>query len=357
MSHAPCALIMAGGTGGHIFPALALADALHAKGWQVHWLGTPDGMEANLVAQAGYAMQPVHMGGVRGKGPWTLAWLPLRLLRAFAQSWRALGRVRPAVVVGFGGYVTFPGAMMAVLRGKPLLLHEQNAVAGLVNRLLRPIADGVYSAFPGVLPQAQWIGNPLRAGFIGQTQPAQRLAGRSGPLRVLVLGGSRGAKALNHTLPQALAAMDAAARPQVQHQTGRGSEAEVRALYAAAGVTAQVEAFIDDTAAAMQHADVVIARAGASTVTELAALGVAALLVPFPHAVDDHQTANARFLSEQDAAWLQPQAALTPQWLAQWLAGLQRADILRVAERAHALAQTQAVPHLAQACAEQAGVA
>ena len=357
MSHAPCALIMAGGTGGHIFPGLALAEALRAQGWQVHWLGAPDGMEATLVAEAGYPLQWVNMGGVRGKGVLTLAWLPLRLLRAFAQCWRALGRVRPQVVVGFGGYVTFPGALMAVLRGKPLLLHEQNAVPGLVNRLLRPIADGVYTAFPQALAGAQCVGNPLRPSFVGQPTPAQRFAGRTGPLRVLVLGGSRGAKALNTTVPQALATVAPEARPQVRHQTGRGSDAEVRQAYESVGVSAQVEAFIDDTAAAMQHADVVIARAGASTVTELAALGVAALLVPFPHAVDDHQTANARFLSQHQAAWLQPQAELTAAWLAQWLAGLRRSDLLATAQRAHGLAQTQAVARLVQACAQQAGMA
>ncbi|TSE36945.1 UDP-N-acetylglucosamine--N-acetylmuramyl-(pentapeptide) pyrophosphoryl-undecaprenol N-acetylglucosamine transferase [Tepidimonas fonticaldi] len=346
----PCALVMAGGTGGHIFPGLAVAEALRAEGWRVHWLGAPGGMEARLVPPRGFAFEAVAFGGVRGKGPLTLALLPLRLLRAFWQAWRVVRRVRPDVVVGLGGYITFPGGLMGVLAGRPLVLHEQNSVAGLANRVLAQVADRVFCAFPKVLPQGEWIGNPLRAAFVQQPAPAQRFAGRHGPLRLLVVGGSLGAQALNETVPQALARLPAGQRPQVRHQSGERHLEALRAAYAQAGVEAECVAFIDDTAAAFAEADVIIARAGASTVTEIAAVGAAALFVPFPHAVDDHQTTNARFLVDQGAAWLRPQAELTPEWLADWLRSLTRADLCQRAERAHAQRKTEAVDAMVRAC-------
>ncbi len=346
----PCALVMAGGTGGHIFPGLALAEALRAEGWRVHWLGAPGGMEARWVPPRGFAFEPVAFGGVRGKGLLTLALLPLRLLRAFWQAWRVVRRVRPDVVVGLGGYITFPGGLMAVLAGRPLVLHEQNSVAGLANRVLAQVADRVFCAFPKVLPRGEWIGNPLRPDFLRQPAPAQRFAARQGPLRLLVVGGSLGAQALNETVPQALARLPSGQRPLVRHQSGERHLQALRAAYAQAGVEAECVAFIDDTATAFAEADVIIARAGASTVTEIAAVGAAALFVPFPHAVDDHQTTNARFLVDQGAAWLRPQAELTPEWLADWLRSLTRTDLCQRAERAHAQRKTEAVDAMVRAC-------
>jgi len=349
------ALVMAGGTGGHIFPGLAVAQALRESGWQVHWLGgsgslAQPSMESRLVPPQGFAFEAIDFSGVRGKGLLTLALLPLRLLRAFWQALQVVRRVRPDVVVGLGGFISFPGGMMGVLWGKPLVLHEQNAVAGLANRVLSGVADRVYSAFPQVLAKAVWVGNPLRAAFLGVAEPAQRFAGRSGPLRVLVLGGSLGARALNDIVPRALALLPPGQRPIVTHQSGSRQIDELRANYAEAGVQAALTPFIDDTAQAFAEADLVVCRAGASTVTEIAAVGAAAVLVPFPSAVDDHQTHNARFLVDQGAGWLVPQPELTPQRLADMLVTLDRAELLRRAECARALAKTEATATLVVAC-------
>ncbi|MFM6996760.1 MAG: undecaprenyldiphospho-muramoylpentapeptide beta-N-acetylglucosaminyltransferase [Limnohabitans sp.] len=350
MNASPCALIMAGGTGGHIFPGLAVAQALREAGWRVHWLGVPGSMEAQIVPPQGFAFEPVQFGGVRGKGPLTLALLPLKLLRAFWQSLQVVRRVQPDVVIGLGGYITFPGGMMASLWGRPLILHEQNSVAGLANRVLAHVADRVYSAFPQALPGALCVGNPLRAAFLQQGSPAERFAGREGRLRVLVVGGSLGAQALNQTVPQALALLAPDQRPLVTHQSGARQIDALRQAYAEAGVEAELTPFIEDTASAYAQADLVICRAGASTVTELAAVGAAAILVPFPHAVDDHQTVNARYLSEQGAGWLLPQTDLTAAGLAQRLLTLDRATLQATAERAHALRQTEATTQIVAAC-------
>jgi UDP-N-acetylglucosamine--N-acetylmuramyl-(pentapeptide) pyrophosphoryl-undecaprenol N-acetylglucosamine transferase len=348
------ALVMAGGTGGHIFPGLAVAEALREAGWRVHWLGAPDSMESQLVPPRGFAFEPVAFGGVRGKGIQTLALLPLRLLRAFWQSLQVVRRVKPDVVLGLGGYITFPGGMMASLWSKPLVLHEQNSVAGLANKVLAQLADRVFTAFPGVFKTGQWVGNPLRRAFTEQAAPAERFAGRSGPLRVLVVGGSLGAKALNDIVPQALALMPEATRPQVIHQSGAKQIDALRANYAAAGVQAELTPFIDDTATAFAQADLVICRAGASTVTELAAVGVAALYVPFPFAVDDHQTTNAQFLVAQGGGWLVPQAELTAQNLAERLTALSRDTLQDVAQKAHAQKKTNATREVVMACEELA---
>jgi UDP-N-acetylglucosamine--N-acetylmuramyl-(pentapeptide) pyrophosphoryl-undecaprenol N-acetylglucosamine transferase len=345
---------MAGGTGGHIFPGLAVAEALRDAGWRVHWLGAPDSMESQLVPPRGFAFEPVAFGGVRGKGIQTLALLPLRLLRAFWQSLQVVRRVKPDVVLGLGGYITFPGGMMASLWSKPLVLHEQNSVAGLANKVLAQLADRVFTAFPGVFKTGQWVGNPLRRAFTEQATPAERFAGRSGPLRVLVVGGSLGAKALNDIVPQALALMPEATRPQVIHQSGAKQIEALRANYANAGVQAELTPFIDDTASAFAQADLVICRAGASTVTELAAVGVAALYVPFPFAVDDHQTTNAQFLVAQGGGWLVPQAELTAQNLAERLTALSRDTLQDVAQKAHAQKKTNATREVVMACEELA---
>ena len=356
MSRRPCALIMAGGTGGHIFPGLAVAEALREKGWRVHWLGSPGSMESRLVPPRGIPLELIDFGGVRGKGLVTLALLPLRLLKAFAQAFGMVGRVKPDVLVGLGGYITFPGGMMGVLRGRPLVLHEQNSVAGMANKVLSGIADRVFTAFPNVFGKAEWVGNPLRAEFLRQAAPAERFAGRSGPLRLLVVGGSLGAKALNDTVPQALALLPENERPAVIHQSGEKQIEALRANYAAAGVEAQLTPFIEDTATAFAEADLILCRAGASTVTEIAAVGAAALFVPFPHAVDDHQTTNAKFLVEAGGAWLVPQTELTPQSLAERLRTLNRAQLMEMAGKAKQMEKTQAVAAVVAACEQLAKV-
>ena len=347
-----CALVMAGGTGGHIFPGLAVAQALRERGWRVHWLGNAAGMEAGLVPPRGFAFETIEFSGVRGKGPLTLALLPLRLLKAFWQSLRVVRRVRPDVVIGLGGYITFPGGLMGVLLGKPLVLHEQNSVAGMANKVLAGVADRVLTAFPDVMARATWVGNPLREAFLQQPAPAVRFAGRSGPLHLLVVGGSLGAKALNKVVPQALARMPEGQRPRVTHQSGARQIEALRQNYAQAGVQAELTPFIDDTAQAFAQADLVLCRAGASTVTEIAAVGAAAVFVPFPQAVDDHQTANARFLVDQGAAHLMPQATLTPERLAEFLQHIQRPALLAMAEKARTLARTDATQQVVAACEE-----
>ena len=347
------ALVMAGGTGGHIFPGLAVAELLQHQGWRVHWLGAPaPSMESQLVPAKGFAFEAVQFGGVRGKGLLPLALLPMRLLKAFWQSLQVIRRVRPDVLVGLGGYITFPGGMMGVLCGKPLVLHEQNSVAGMANKVLAPVADRVLSTFPKVLPRSAWVGNPMRLGFMNQAAPTERFAHRQGPLQVVVVGGSLGAQALNAVVPQALALIPESQRPKVIHQGGAKHLESLQASYAAAGVQAELVPFIEDTAQAFAQADLVICRAGASTVSELAAVGAPALLVPFPHAVDDHQTTNAQFLSSQQAAWLMPQQKLTPEALADFLMNTDRSALLQTALKAHGLRQTAAAQQVVQACEE-----
>ena len=354
---AKCALVMAGGTGGHIFPGLAVAEALRARGWRVHWLGAPASMEQQLVPPRGYPFEAIDFGGVRGKGLPTLLLLPLRLLRAFGQSIGVIRRVKPDVLLGLGGYISFPGGLMGVALGKPLVLHEQNSVPGLVNKVLAGVADRVFTAFPGVLPKARrvrCIGNPLREAFTGYPDPAARFAGRGGPLRLLVVGGSLGAQALNDVVPQALALIPAAQRPIVTHQSGAKQIDALRANYQAAGVQAELVPFIDDMARAYAEADLVICRAGATTVTEIAAIGAAALFVPFPHAVDDHQSANARFLVDQGAGWLIQQRDLTAQELANMLQNTERSALADVAQKAKSLQKTSATDEIVAACEELA---
>jgi UDP-N-acetylglucosamine--N-acetylmuramyl-(pentapeptide) pyrophosphoryl-undecaprenol N-acetylglucosamine transferase len=357
--HSSCALIMAGGTGGHIFPGLAVAEALRERGWRVHWFGGrgrpgQPSMESQLVPTRGIPFESIAFGGLRGKGPVTLALLPLRLLQAFWQSIQVVRRVRPDVVVGLGGYISFPGGMMSVLLGKPLVLHEQNSVAGLANRVLAEVADRVFTAFPNVLKKAQWVGNPLRRAFVSQPAPAERFAGRSGPLKLLVVGGSLGAKALNELVPQALALIPELQRPQVLHQSGAAQIEALRENYRAAGIEAELTPFIDDTASAFAQADVIVCRAGASTVTEIAAVGAAAVFVPFPFAVDDHQTTNARFLVDAGGGWLMLQKDLQAADLARLLQSLDRAELLRRAQAAKQLEKTEATEHLVRACEELA---
>ena len=359
MSRQRCALIMAGGTGGHIFPGLAVAEALRERGWRVHWLGGRGSagrpsMESQLVPPRGFAFESIDFSGVRGKGPVTLAFLPLRLLKAFWQSVQVIRRVKPDVVVGLGGYIAFPAGMMSVLLGKPLILHEQNSVAGLVNKLLARVADRVFTAFPRVLKNAEWVGNPLRSAFTRQLDPTVRFAERRGPLKLLVVGGSLGATALNELVPKALALIPLAGRPQVTHQSGARQIDALRANYQAAGVQAELTPFIEDTAQAFADADFIICRAGASTVTEIAAVGAAALFVPFPSAVDDHQTTNANFLVAQGGGWLLQQRDLTPEKLSIMLQKTERLTLVQRALQAKNMQKTDATAHLVAACEELA---
>jgi len=354
MSSQRCALVMAGGTGGHIFPGLAVAEALRDKGWRVHWLGAPASMESRLVPARGFVLETIAFGGVRGKGRLTLLLLPMRLLRAFWQALQVVRRVKPDVLVGLGGYITFPGGMMGVLAGKPLVLHEQNSVAGMANKVLSQVADRVFTAFPKVFAKGECVGNPLRTEFLKQPEPQVRFAGRTGPLQLLVVGGSLGARALNTAVPKALALIPLAQRPTVIHQSGEKQIDELRANYAAAGVQAELTPFIADTAAAFAQADLVLCRAGASTVTELAAVGAAAVFVPFPSAVDDHQTFNARFLVDQGAGWLMPQSEMTPERLAAFITTTDRDALLQRALASKAMQQLRATEAVVAACEELA---
>ncbi|RQO83159.1 undecaprenyldiphospho-muramoylpentapeptide beta-N-acetylglucosaminyltransferase [Acidovorax sp. FJL06] len=355
MSAQKTALIMAGGTGGHIFPGLAVAEELRARGWRVHWLGAPGSMESRIVPQHGFALELIDFSGVRGKGLATLALLPLRLLRAFWQALAVVRRVKPDVVVGLGGYITFPGGMMGVLAGKPLVLHEQNSVAGMANKVLAGVADRVFTAFPDVFKKGQWVGNPLRTAFTQQAGPTERFAGRTGPLRLLVVGGSLGARALNEIVPQAVALMPAEQRPTVVHQSGATQIDALRANYAAAGVEAECTPFIDDTASAFAAADIIVCRAGASTVTEIAAVGAASIFVPFPSAVDDHQTTNAQFLVNAGGGWLVQQRDLTPEGLSQMLLNLERSTLMDSAQKAKNMQKINATREVVTACEELAG--
>ena len=350
-------LIMAGGTGGHIYPALAVAEALSAKGWHIVWLGTESGMESRLVPQKGYPMETIRFSGVRGKGLKRWVMMPAQLLIAFAQSIAVLMRVRPDVVLGMGGFAAFPGGLMAVLLAKPLVIHEQNSVAGLTNRLLARLADRVLTGFPnpfGGKIKHTLVGNPVRADIAALVPPEQRFVGRTGRLRLLVVGGSLGAMALNETLPLALALLPENERPEVLHQSGAKQLESLRANYEKAGVKADTRAYIDDMAQMYAWCDLVVCRAGALTLSEIAAAGVASVLVPYPHAVDDHQTHNARFLSENSAAVLLPQSELNAEKLADLLKNLSREILLTMAQTARKSAKPDATQDVARACGELA---
>ncbi|RPI48040.1 MAG: undecaprenyldiphospho-muramoylpentapeptide beta-N-acetylglucosaminyltransferase [Betaproteobacteria bacterium] len=348
---------MAGGTGGHIFPGLAVAEVLAGRGWRVVWMGLRTGMEAEIVPRNGYEMVWVNFQGVRGKGIEALIAAPLRLLRAMWQAAAAIRRVKPDVVLGMGGYVALPGGLMASLLNRPLVIHEQNAVAGTTTRLLAAVADRVLTSFESAFKPRQralLTGNPIRSVFTDKTGPAERFARREGRLRLTVLGGSLGAKALNEIVPQALALLPEAARPEVTHQTGRQHVGAVRAAYAQVGVQARCESFIEDMAAQLEASDLVVCRAGATTLAELAALGVASILVPFPHAIDDHQTRNAQALAGAGASILVPQAELTPDRLAGVLRSLDRPRLLEMACRARSLGRPQAAREVADVCEQMA---
>jgi UDP-N-acetylglucosamine--N-acetylmuramyl-(pentapeptide) pyrophosphoryl-undecaprenol N-acetylglucosamine transferase len=350
-------MIMAGGTGGHIFPALAVAEHLRAHGWNIVWVGVRGGMEERLIPQRGYAMSWVRFSGIRGKGLLATALLPLNLLVAFWQTARAIFAHRPDVVLGMGGYVSFPGAMMASLFNRPLAIHEQNSVAGLANRVLAKLADRVLTTFPNAFGEATaviWTGNPVRQEIVAMSPPENRYAARAGQLRVLIVGGSQGAQVLNTVVPEALALMAPAARPRVVHQAGGAYHEAVRARYRDRGVGAEVLPFIDDMAGRYAETDLIVCRAGATTVAEIAAAGVASVLVPYPYSVDDHQTLNARFLADRGAALLIAQSELTAQWLANVLSSVTRERLLAMGQAARSAGKPEATRSVAQVCAELA---
>ncbi|MFH7565381.1 undecaprenyldiphospho-muramoylpentapeptide beta-N-acetylglucosaminyltransferase [Oceanimonas smirnovii] len=341
-------LVMAGGTGGHVFPGLAVADLLHSEGWTIHWLGTADRMEARLVPEHGYPLHTISISGVRGNGIRRLLAAPFKIANAVRQARRILKETQPHVVLGMGGFAAGPGGVAARMAGIPLVLHEQNAAAGMTNRLLARIASKVLMAFPGAFEQGEVVGNPVRPDVIALPAPAERISLAPQPLRLLVVGGSLGAKILNDTLPEALALMSAPVA--VRHQCGKGNSEAVCAAYQAKGVQADVSDFISDMAAAYGEADLVVCRAGALTVSEVAAAGLGAIFVPLPHAVDDHQTKNAQALVNEGAALLMPQAGLTPAALAQQLEQLagNRERLQQMAVKARQLAITDAAAQVAQ---------
>lgn len=344
-------LIMAGGTGGHIFPALAVAEKLRADGWRVVWLGNPDGMESRLVPQHGFEIRWLNFGALRGKGLLRKLMLPINLLRGMWQARQVIKHLQPDVVLGLGGYISFPGGMMASWLNRPLVIHEQNSVAGLANRVLAGVADRVLTGFPEVLKKGEWVGNPVRPEITRVPEPAVRLEGRDDALRVLVIGGSLGAQALNAIVPQGLALIDLGERPQVVHQAGEKHLEQLKANYAEAGVHAHCVAFIEDMAGAYAWADIVICRAGALTVAELAAAGVPAIFVPFPQAVDDHQTSNAKFLVNVGGAFLLPQEQLTPESVA-LIQNYSRSQLKQMAELARSMARPDATETVARICTE-----
>ena len=339
-------LIMAGGTGGHIFPGLAVAEQMRAAGWDVVWMGARGGMEERLVPRHGHRTAWIRAKAARGKGILQKLLLPANLLYSFWESARHIRRLKPDVVLGLGGYVAFPGGMMASLLNRPLALHEQNAIAGLANRVLAQVSDKVMVAFPDALKGAEWTGNPIRNEIAAIAPPEVRFQGRAGPLRVLVVGGSLGAQALNEALPRALSLLQE--KPRVVHQAGEKHIETLRKNYAGARVEGELVAFIDDMARRYAEADLVICRAGAVTIAELSAGGMASILVPFPHAVDDHQTANARFLSDRGAAVLIQQRDLSPEKLAALIRSMDRTKLLDMAKKARALGKPDAARIVAQ---------
>lgn len=350
-------LIMAAGTGGHIFPGLSVAECLQQKGARVTWLGTPHGLENKVVPAHGIALERIEIAGVRGKG--VLGWmmLPFQLLRAMVQVFGVIRRTRPAVCLSMGGYIAGPGGLVARFMGLPLVIHEQNAIAGLTNRVLAKLANRVFTGFPDVLEKGEWVGNPVRESIASLPHPQIRWADRTGPLRLLVIGGSQGARIFAKQLPAALQLLPANKEIRVLHQAGRVMD-EARQAYANVQLPPHIDVelveFVDDMAKAWGEADVAITRAGALTIAELSAAGVGALLVPFALAVDDHQSANAHHLSEAGAAWQIAEDELSIERLAEWLTQLERSDLLQRAERARAVAQTGGAEAVADACLEVA---
>jgi len=356
----PCLAVMAGGTGGHVFPALVVAGLLREQGMEVFWIGTRRGLETRLVPAHGFSLEWISIEGLRGKGPRQLLAAPFRLAAALHQAAGILHRRRPDLVLGMGGFVSGPGGLMARLLGIPLVIQEQNRVPGLTNRWLSHVAARVFEAFPGSFPKGRGAvtsGNPVRPEILALSAPQERLAARSGPGRLLVIGGSLGAKVLNETVAGAVAILPPEQRPQIHHQAGERTLETARRTYAEVGVAAQVTPFIEEMAEAYAWTDLVVCRAGALTISELAAAGVGSILVPYPHAEDDHQTGNARYLVDVGAAQLLPQSELSPTSLGTILIGLfsDRSRLIAMAQAARSRAEPDAAARIARACWEVGG--
>lgn len=348
-------MVMAGGTGGHVYPAMAVADYLKSLGWKIVWLCTEGGMENRLIEGKGYDKSTISMRGVRGNG--LLGWLllPAKLIKAFAQSLKALKLHQPNVVLGMGGFAAFPGGLMAKMLGKPLVIHEQNSVAGLTNKVLAKVATRVLAAFPAAFgSKAQLLGNPVRNDIATLAAPEARFAGRMGALRLLVVGGSLGAATLNKIVPQALAQLPVEARPIVVHQAGVKHIEALNKYYQEAGVVADTRAYIEDMAGQYAWADFVICRAGALTVAEISAVGIGSLMMPFPFAVDDHQTTNAEYLVKNGAALCMQDNTVDAKRLAKVLNELSREKCLEMAIKARALGKPEATADVAGVCMEVA---
>lgn len=359
MSPSKKVLVMAGGTGGHVYPGLATAEVLKAKGLEIEWLGSIKGIENELVPKAGFPLHTISVAGLRGKGLVSLLLAPLNLFKACFQARRVLKHVKPDAVLGMGGFASGPGGLVAWLMGIPVLVHEQNAIPGMTNKLLAKMAKVVMEAFPNTFESAKSIctGNPIRQNIIDLREPAARLAERTGPLRILVVGGSLGAQAINLCMPEMLAKFTETERPVVRHQTGKRTFEETQEAYAKYKVSAEVMPFIDDMNTAYEWADVVVCRSGALTVSELSAAGVASILVPFPHAVDDHQTANARYLTEQGAAVLLPQNELNADRLKMLIEQLnKRPTLVTMANKARHLGRENSSELVAEQCMKWVGV-
>ena len=353
-------LITAGGTGGHVYPGLAVARALQAQGIPVIWMGTPNGLEARVIPEADIDMVYLSVSGLRGKGLLKLLAAPVQLVRALFQSFMIMRKVRPSAVLGMGGFVAGPGGLVASLLGTPVVIHEQNAIPGLTNKLLSGFSKKVLEGFPGTFEDRKntvGIGNPVRKDIAELQDPRQRLGNRWGHVHVLIFGGSLGAQALNEVVPMALGELALDKRPIVRHQAGKNKDEATTRIYEKMGVEAEITPFIEDMAEAYEWADLVICRSGALTIAELSAAGLASVLVPYPWAVDDHQTANAKYLSEQGAAILAPQSDLTKESLSELLSELcgNRDKLIEMSIRARELAKPQATDEVAAICAELAG--
>jgi UDP-N-acetylglucosamine--N-acetylmuramyl-(pentapeptide) pyrophosphoryl-undecaprenol N-acetylglucosamine transferase len=349
-------MIMAGGTGGHVYPALAVADELRNRGVPVVWLGTRKGIEARLVPQAGIDIEWLGVTGLRGKGLFSLVLAPFNLLRAGVQAMQILSRRQPCVVLGMGGFVAGPGGFMAWLLRKPLLIHEQNAIPGLTNKLLARLADVVLEAFPRSFKSAVHVGNPVRRSIASLPSPSQRMKNREGSFHLLVFGGSLGASVLNDVVPQALAGLPKELRPEVWHQAGPKNIQQATTNYAQLQIPARIDAYIDNMAEAYAWADLVLCRSGAMTVAEIAAVGVASILVPYPHAVDDHQTANANYLANAGAAILLPQSQLGVEKLQGLLTDMTRDKVLDMANRARRLGMPESTRIVVEQCLQAGGI-
>lgn len=346
-------LIMAGGTGGHVYPALAVADVLREQGIPVVWLGTRSGLEASVVAKAGYPIKWLNITGLRGKGLLTLLLAPMKLIMACVQAYLIIKETKPCAVLGMGGFVSGPGGLMAWLSGKPLLIHEQNAVAGLTNKILAKIADKVMVAFPNTLgAEAIEVGNPVRKDILKVLPPKERMDKAESTLKLLVVGGSLGAVRLNELLPESISKIDEKDRPVIIHQTGKNNYQQACECYAQYSVKADVQAYIEDMASVYAWADLVICRSGAMTIFELSVVGVASILVPYPSAVDDHQTANAMFLSNAGAAIVKQQKDIDSQWLCDTIKMLaqQRERLIEMANSARLCARPDAANDVAHLC-------